>query len=104
MRAATAHAHVRRACAASRSTGDLALYNQQVLHCGSANLSEDRVRRQFYLSVRDPTVPVQARASMRPAFVNKLTLGQIRDEIASSTGLFERLDALDAACMRKGAP
>jgi len=84
--------------------GDLALYNQQVLHCGSANLSEDRVRRQFYLSVRDPTVPVQARASMRPAFVNKLTLGQIRDEIASSTGLFERLDALDAACMRKGAP
>ena len=64
------------------SKGDVALYNQQVLHCGGANESPGRVRRQFYFSVRDFSVPgVQARPSIRPAFLQKLTLGEVRDEL-----------------------
>jgi len=63
--------------------GDLALYNQQVLHCGSANESEDKVRRQFYVSFRnEAAAKVKARASIRPAFKDQLTLGQIREELA----------------------
>merc|ERR1719291_415542 len=46
--------------------GDLALYNQQMLHCGSANES-DRTRRQFYVTVRNPDVPLRAVKSIRPA-------------------------------------
>eukprot|EP00310_Coccolithus_braarudii_P001358 CAMPEP_0183359104 /NCGR_PEP_ID=MMETSP0164_2-20130417/51216_1 /TAXON_ID=221442 /ORGANISM="Coccolithus pelagicus ssp braarudi, Strain PLY182g" /LENGTH=405 /DNA_ID=CAMNT_0025533147 /DNA_START=141 /DNA_END=1358 /DNA_ORIENTATION=+ len=62
--------------------GDVALYNQQVLHCGSANESEDRVRRQFYISVRNPAVKgINARASIRPAYLNQLSLGEVRDEL-----------------------
>ena len=77
--------------------GDVALYNQQVLHCGSANESTDRVRRQFYISVRDPTVKgVAARPSIRPALRGKLTLGQVRGELRERRGLFEELDAADA--------
>ena len=77
--------------------GDVALYNQQVLHCGGANESPDRVRRQFYFSVRDFTVPgVQARPSIRPALVQKLTLGQVRDEVKKLTtgGASKKFDAL----------
>lgn len=82
--------------------GDCAIYNQQVLHCGSANESPDRVRRQFYISVRDNNVKgVNAFASIRPAMRNRLTLGAVRDEIASirkgeGSPLFDELDALDA--------
>ena len=101
--------------------GDLALYNQQVLHCGSANESPDRVRRQFYVSFKDKSVrnldgtPVAARASMRPAFQNKLTLGDIRTELRAlegqearvvkggGAGLFGDLDLIDAAEVRAPA-
>lgn len=93
--------------------GDLALYNQQVLHCGSANESKDKLRRQFYVSFRNQaSAGVKARASIRPAFKNQLTLGEIREELASlkqakklSTGgeapgtyasRFAELDELDA--------
>lgn len=85
--------------------GDLACYNQQVLHCGSANRS-DRIRRQFYISFRNPAVPVKARASMRPSFRNQLTIGEMRQELrrlqkegengeAHADNLFTRLDARD---------
>jgi len=83
--------------------GDVALYNQQVLHWGSANESEERVRRQFYVSVRDTSVKgVRARASIRPALLNKLTLGEVRDELATmrkggKPERFEALDTMDAA-------
>ena len=79
--------------------GDVALYNQQVLHCGGANVSPDRVRRQFYFSVRDFSVQgVEARPSIRPAFVQKLTLGQVRDELKElrSGGEGTRFAALHA--------
>ena len=74
-----------------------------MLHCGSANESADKVRRQFYISVRDPAVKgLRARASIRPAFLGKLTLGDVRDELAALDGALEReggrfvaLDALD---------
>ena len=37
---------------------------------------------QFYFSVRDFSVAnVQARPSIRPAFLQKLTLGDVRDEL-----------------------
>lgn len=81
--------------------GDAALYNQQVLHCGSANLSADKVRRQFYFSVRDPTVKgVAARPSIRPALRNQLTLGEVRDGLEAlraggEAGRFVELDAAD---------
>ena len=72
--------------------GDVALYNQQVLHCGSANESTDRVRRQFYISVRDPTVKgVAARPSIRPALRGKLTLGQVRGELRERLSLHEQV-------------
>lgn len=80
--------------------GDLACYNQQVLHCGSANRSR-RDRRQFYISFRDPSVRVQARASIRPALRNQLTIGELRRELSLlatdgvGSGLFARLDAED---------
>lgn len=89
--------------------GDCALYNQQVLHCGSANESPDRVRRQFYISMRDVRTKVKARASIRPAFRNKLSLGEIRAELKALKGglvrpkdenglpgLFEQFDAIDS--------
>lgn len=93
-----------RSCPVRLSTlraGDVALYNQQVLHCGSANRSPDRVRRQFYVSFRDATVAnVEARASIRPALRGKLTLGEVRAELrgrkAGGGGVFEALDAADA--------
>lgn len=83
--------------------GDVALYNQQCLHCGSANESKDKVRRQFYISVRDPSVKgVNARPSIRPAFREKLTLGDVRDELRQldggsyrAGGKFAALDAAD---------
>lgn len=63
--------------------GDLALYNQQVLHCGSANESQDKRRRQFYISFRDLKAgPVKARASIRPAFKEALSLGEIKEELS----------------------
>jgi len=88
--------------------GDCALYNQQVLHCGSANESPDpaRIRRQFYISVRDPSVKgVAARASIRPALLNQLTLGDVRDAVSGKEGgdaataraRLEELDRADAA-------
>jgi len=41
-----------------------------------------QVRRQFYISVRDTTVKgVRARASIRPALLNKLTLGEVLQAI-----------------------
>ena len=84
--------------------GDVALYNQQVLHCGSANDS-DRTRRQFYVSVRDPTIKgVAARPSIRPAFRAKLTLGEVRAELKAldgelcrEGGVFEAMDQADQA-------
>ena len=84
--------------------GDCALYNQQTLHCGSANESEDRVRRQFYISMRNAAVKVKARASIRPAFRNKLSLGEIRQELKllkgettrEGGGAFSKLDEVDA--------
>ena len=85
--------------------GDVALYNQQVLHCGSANDS-DRIRRQFYISVRDPTVKgVAARPSIRPAFRGKITLGEMRAELKAlggaesreGGGLFHKFDEADQA-------
>ena len=84
------------------SKGDCALYNQQVLHCGSANESPDRVRRQFYVSVRDMSVKgVNARASIRPALLDRLTLGDVRDELkliraGDEAERFAQLDAQDA--------
>ena len=78
------------------------MYNQQVLHCGSANESADRVRRQFYVSVRDMSVKgVNARASIRPALLDKLTLGDVRDELrllraGDEARRFAQLDAEDA--------
>jgi ectoine hydroxylase-related dioxygenase (phytanoyl-CoA dioxygenase family) len=93
-----------RSCPVRLSTlraGDVALYNQQVLHCGSANDSPDRMRRQFYVSFRDASVQnVEARASIRPALQGKLTLGEVRAELrglkAGGGGVFEALDAADA--------
>ena len=73
--------------------GDIAMYNQQVLHCGSANKS-DKIRRQFYVSWRNPAVKsaIRCRASMRPAFVGKLTLGDIQKELKLLDGRTERMD------------
>jgi len=83
--------------------GDCAIYNQQVLHCGSANESKDSVRRQFYISMRNAAVKVKARASIRPSFRNKLSLGEIREELKAldgklsrEGGVFDELDAMDA--------
>ena len=71
--------------------GDLALYNQQVLHCGSANESPDKIRRQFYVSFRnEAAAKVKARSSIRPAFKDKLTLGQIRQELEDMKTLAAR--------------
>ena len=74
-----------------------------MLHCGGANESPDRVRRQFYFSVRDFSVAgVRARPSIRPAFVQKLTLGDVRDELkllakGGSAPAFDALHAEDTA-------
>ncbi|KAL1503104.1 hypothetical protein AB1Y20_011167 [Prymnesium parvum] len=83
--------------------GDCAVYNQCVLHCGSANLSP-HVRRQFYISMYNPKVQVRAKRSMRPAFRNKLTLKDISAELKALKGAtsrpggaFELLDAADRA-------
>ena len=91
--------------------GDVALYNQQVLHCGSANESPSETRRQFYISFRNTAVPFKGHAelpfSIRPSFKNKLTLGSIRTELqllegatsraaeGGRAGLLGDLDALD---------
>lgn len=93
--------------------GDVALYNQQVLHCGSANESPDRKRRQFYISFRNPTVPFEGHSSipwsMRPSFKDALTLGAMREELrlldgtttrvaeGGGAGLFGERDAIDCA-------
>ncbi|KAL3920347.1 MAG: hypothetical protein SGPRY_005282 [Prymnesium sp.] len=83
--------------------GDCAVYNQCVLHCGSANTSP-HLRRQFYISMYDPRVKVRAKQSMRPSFRGKLTLGEITTELkllnghtSRPGGLFDRLDAADRA-------
>ena len=71
-----------------------------MLHCGGANESPDRVRRQFYISVRDTSVKgVQARASIRPAYLHQLTLGDVRDELKAlkAGGEAKRLAELYAA-------
>lgn len=89
---------------ADLKAGDLALYNQQVLHCGSANESPDKVRRQFYVSFRnEAALKVKCRSSIRPAFKDQLSLGQIRQELddmkgrgAEVEGLFAALDQRDA--------
>lgn len=61
--------------------GDAALYDQTVLHCGSANRS-DRPRRQFYVSFINPSVPgVAARPSMLPGLRGQLTLAELRAEL-----------------------
>lgn len=92
--------------------GDLALYNQQTLHCGSANESRDKVRRQFYISMKNPLAQSKLCASLRPAFRNKLTLGAMKDELAAlngrrtrvdeggGRGLFGKLDEVDALEVR----
>ena len=93
--------------------GDVALYNQQVLHCGSANESPDQTRRQFYISFRNTAVKFEGHAalpfSMRPSFKNKLTLSAMRKELqlldgatsrvakGGKLGLMGDLDALDGA-------
>jgi len=81
------------------SKGDVALYNQQVLHCGGPNESEGRSRRQFYISVRDLTVKgVKARPSIRPAYRGQLTLGQVREGLrAIDDGAAHPFAALHAA-------
>ena len=68
--------------------GDCALYNQCVLHCGSANKSPDRPRRQFYVSFRDPSCgALDARPSIKPEYKTtdhkapRLTLGSVRAEL-----------------------
>ena len=65
-----------------------------MLHCGSANRSE-RIRRQFYISWRNPAVKsaVRCRASIRPAFRDRLTLGKIQAELKALGGATERVDA-----------
>lgn len=93
--------------------GDLALYNQQTLHCGSANESP-RTRHIFYISVKNPLSQPKACASIRPDLNNKLTMRDMRDELAAlkaadtssgdpngGSGLFAKLDALDAARARE---
>ena len=86
--------------------GDCALYNQQTLHCGSANQS-DRTRRQFYISVRNPNVDAKTQASIRPSFLKKLPLADMRAELkalkAGGGGLFAKLDERDAAVVRQRA-
>lgn len=93
--------------------GDVALYNQQVLHCGSANTSPDQTRRQFYVSFRNTAVSFPGHAaipfSIRPSFKNKLSLGSLQTELRlldgaasrtaedGNTGLFGDLDAVDCA-------
>ena len=87
--------------------GDIALYNQQVLHCGSANESADRTRRVFYISVRNPAVAaIKASASIRTAFRNKMTLATLREELQRPGGspLFKELDAIDMAEIDSTAP
>jgi ectoine hydroxylase-related dioxygenase (phytanoyl-CoA dioxygenase family) len=91
--------------------GDVALYNQQVLHCGSANESPSQTRRQFYISFRNTAVPFDGHAtlpfSIRPPFKNKLTLSSMQAELrlldgatsrvaeGGKAGLLGDLDALD---------
>ena len=86
--------------------GDCALYNQQTLHCGSANQS-DRTRRQFYISVRNPNVDAKTQASIRPSFLKGLPLADMRAELkalkAGGGGLFAKLDERDAAVVRQRA-
>lgn len=82
--------------------GDVVLYNQQTLHAGGANVSPDRIRRQFYFSVRDLSVDdVHFCASIRPSLLGKLTLGEVRTELAAlkagkGSKKFDRLFAKDA--------
>jgi len=77
--------------------GDCALYDQTVLHCGSANRS-DRPRRQFYFSFRNPDVAnIRPRSSMRLAYQNQFTLAELRAELALLVrGKKNKLEALAA--------
>ena len=103
--------------------GDLALYNQQVLHCGSANESP-RSRPAAVLRLFQGQECAQSRRhSCRGqgehaagAFQNKLTLGDILAELRAldgpvrsvegrpdERGIFEELDLIDATEVREPA-
>ena len=65
------------------------------------------IRDRFYVTLRNPDVPLRAVKSIRPAFRNELKLGEIRAELAAldgrtsreaaggGLGLFGDLDAID---------
>ena len=80
--------------------GDCAVYNQQVIHCGSANTSEN-IRRQFYVAVRNADTKVKGYPSIRPAFLNQLSLQEVREELKAITkgqgGRFKEANLKDQA-------
>jgi len=77
--------------------GDCAVYNQQVLHCGSANTS-DKIRRQFYVAVRNADTTVKGFPSIRPPFLNQMSLKEMQAELkALAKGKGGRLEEMNLA-------
>lgn len=80
--------------------GDCAVYNQQVIHCGSANTS-DQIRRQFYVAVRNADTKVKGYPSIRPSFLNQMSLQEVRAELKElkkgNGGRFEEMNLKDQA-------
>lgn len=80
--------------------GDCAVYNQQVIHCGSANTSES-IRRQFYVAVRNAKTNVKGYPSIRPSFLNQMSLSDVREELnglaRGKGGRFEEMNLKDQA-------
>merc|ERR1712196_690078 len=77
----------RRACLA---TGDASVYDSRLLHAGGANLS-DELRALFYVTFRHPEADAVALGnedahSIRPEYVGRFSLGQIRKWQSRSAG------------------
>ena len=78
-------------CVALLGIGDGALYDGRLLHCGGANRSGER-RLQFYLTLRRPPSDagdteeggLDPEQDCMDEWEGKVTLGQLRDELASS--------------------
>eukprot|EP00559_Dactyliosolen_fragilissimus_P002578 CAMPEP_0184865830 /NCGR_PEP_ID=MMETSP0580-20130426/19250_1 /TAXON_ID=1118495 /ORGANISM="Dactyliosolen fragilissimus" /LENGTH=415 /DNA_ID=CAMNT_0027365169 /DNA_START=235 /DNA_END=1482 /DNA_ORIENTATION=+ len=79
--------------------GSCAIFDSRLLHCGTANTSENDTRALFYFSIKHPKVSYPGNpASIRPALGGKMKLSMLDKELK----LFEKgkacptLDALAA--------
>ena len=66
-------------------TGDASLFDSRTLHCGTANVDQERSRYLFYFSFRKASVEDTGNpGSIRPCYDSMLTLADMRAALSSS--------------------